>query len=107
MQTLPTIISTWQRLKKQELSCEEALRLLVDEQGIVAVSLLDREVNNRFLRHFQDKSSLPPAIPLLLWRGCYYLGSPVTLSSDAIKELSDRTGSEVKIIPISAQSYRA
>jgi hypothetical protein len=107
MQTLPTITSTWQRLKKQELSCEEALRLLVDEQGIVAVSLLDREVSNRFLRHFPDKSSLPPAIPLLLWRGCYYLGSPVTLSSDAIKELSDRTGSEVKIIPISTQSYRA
>lgn len=107
MQTLPTITSTWQRLKKQELTCEEALKLLVDEQGIVSVSLLDREVSNRFLRHFQDKSSLPPAIPLLLWRGCYYLGSPVTLSSDAIKELSDRTGSEVKIIPISTQSYRA
>ena len=99
--------STWQRLKKQELSCEEALKLLVDEQGTVNQSLLDREVSNRFLRHFQDKSSLPPAIPLLLWRGCYYLGSPVDLPPDAIANLTNRTGSEVKIIPISDQSYRA
>jgi len=107
MQTLPTLTSTWQRLKKQELNCEEALKLLVDEQGNVNQALLDREVSNRFLRHFQDKSSLPPTIPLLLWRDCYYLGSPVNLSSEAIKELRDRTGSEIKIIPISDKSYRA
>ncbi len=107
MQTLPTMLSTWQRLKKQELNCEEALNLLVDEQGNVNQSLLDKEVSNRFLRHFQDKNSLPPAIPLLLWRGCYYLGSPVEPSSEAIKQLRDRTGNEIKIIPISDKSYRA
>ena len=107
MQALPTITSAWARLKNQELSCEEALRLLVDEQGTVNSTLLDRDVNNRFLRHFPDKSSLPPAIPLLLWRGCYYLGSPVTLSPDAIAKLAERTGSEVKIIVISDKSYRA
>lgn len=107
MQALPTITSAWARLKNQELSCEEALRLLVDEQGTVNTTLLDRDVNNRFLRHFPDKSSLPPAIPLLLWRGCYYLGSPVTLSPDAIAKLAERTGSEVKIIVISDKSYRA
>ena len=104
---ISTITSTWQRLKKQELSCEEALSLLVDEQGTVNQALLDREVTNRFLRHFQDKSSLPPAIPLLLWRDCYYLGSPVTSSAEAIKELSNRTGSEIKVIPITDKSYRA
>jgi type II secretory ATPase GspE/PulE/Tfp pilus assembly ATPase PilB-like protein len=104
---IPTTISTWQRLKKQELSCEEALSLMVDEQGTVNQALLDREVSSRFLRHFQDKSSLPPAIPLLLWRGCYYLGSPVELSSEVVRKLVDRTGSEIKIIPISDKSYRA
>lgn len=107
MQTLPTNLSTWQRLKKQELTCEEALKLMVDEQGNVNQSLLDKEVSNRFLRHFQDKNSLPPTIPLLLWRGCYYLGSPVEPSSEAIKQLRDRTGNEIKIIPISDKSYRA
>lgn len=70
--------STWQRLKNNEISCSQALKLLVDEQGAVNLELLDRDVSSRFLRHFADKSALPPAIPLLLWRGCYYLGSPAT-----------------------------
>ena len=101
------ISSAWARLKKQELSCSEALNLLVDEQGNVNIALLDRDVSNRFLRHFPDKSALPPTIPLLLWRGCYYLGSPVTLSLEAINNLAASTGSDIKIIPISDQSYRA
>ncbi len=107
MQTPPTIPSAWQRLKNQEVNCSEALKLLVDEQGSVNQALLDRDVSNRFLRHFPDKNSLPPAIPLLLWRGCYYLGSPVALSTDVLKELCDRTSSEIKIIQIADRSYRA
>ncbi|WP_250125137.1 GspE/PulE family protein [Chroococcidiopsis sp. CCMEE 29] len=106
MQAQPTITSAWQRLKNNEVNCEEALKLLLDEQGVVNQALIDREVSSRFLRHFPDKSSLPPAIPLLLWRGCYYLGSPVELSAEVIKELSARTGSEVKIVRIADKSYR-
>jgi type II secretory ATPase GspE/PulE/Tfp pilus assembly ATPase PilB-like protein len=101
------ITSTWQRLKKQELSCEEALQLMVDAQGIVNQELLDKEVSNRFLRHFQDRNSLPPTIPLLLWRGCYYLGSPVALTPETVTKLIECTNSDVKIIPISDKSYRA
>lgn len=101
------ITSAWQRLKNQEISCPEALKLLVDDQGTVNQALLDREVSYRFLRHFPDKSALPRAIPLLLWRGCYYLGSPVALSPEAIANLAARTSSEIKIIPIADKSYRA
>jgi general secretion pathway protein E/type IV pilus assembly protein PilB len=50
---------------------------------------------------------LPPVIPLLLWRNCYYLGSPVTVSDVDIKKLSDRTLTDIKIIPIAEKSYRA
>jgi general secretion pathway protein E/type IV pilus assembly protein PilB len=50
---------------------------------------------------------LPPVIPLLLWRNCYYLGSPVAPSSEDIKKLSDRTLTDIKIIPIADKSYRA
>ncbi len=107
MQTYPSTTSAWQRLKNQEISCDEALKLLVDEQGNVNQALLDRDVSSRFLRHFTDRNSLPKAIPLLLWRGCYYLGSPVTLSSEEIKELSDRTLSQIKLTPIADKSYRA
>jgi len=107
MQTDPIVPSAWTRLKNQEIDCSQALKLLVDEQGIVNQALLDRDVSSRFLRHFADRSFLPKAIPLLLWRGCYYLGSPVSLSSEALQDLKQRTGGEIRIIPIADKSYRA
>lgn len=100
-------LSAWQQLRNREISCEEALNLLVDEQRTVNRELLDSEVNHRFFRHFLDRNALPPVIPLLLWRGCYYLGSPVTISSEMIREISDRTLTEIKILPIADKSYRA
>ncbi|NHC35006.1 GspE/PulE family protein [Scytonema millei] len=106
MQASPNITSAWQRLKRNELSCEEAIALLVDNEGIVNQTLLDKEVSSRFLRHFPDKSSLPPAIPLLLWRGCYYLGSPVPLSKETLAQLQQRTGSQIEVVPIADKSYR-
>jgi hypothetical protein len=106
MQASPNITSAWQRLKKNELSCSEAIALLVDNEGIVNQTLLDKEVSSRFLRHFPDKTSLPPAIPLLLWRGCYYLGSPVSLDSETLAQLQQRTGSQIEVVPIADKSYR-
>lgn len=106
MQASPNITSAWQRLKRNELSCEGAIALLVDTKGIVNQTLLDKEVSSRFLRHFPDKSCLPPAIPLLLWRGCYYIGSPVPLSAEAIAQLQQRTGSQIEVVPIADKSYR-
>ena len=107
MQTLPSSVSSaWQQLKNREISCEEALSLLVDAQGSVDREQLDPEVSSRFFRNFLDRNTLPPVIPLLLWRGCYYLGSPVTISEEMIRELSDRTLTEIKIVPIADKSYR-
>src|SRR5919202_4196829 len=101
-----SLSSAWQQLRSHEISCEEALSLLIDDQGTVKRERLDPEVSNRFFRHFPDRNALPPLIPLLLWRGCYYLGSPVTVSLDAMQDLSDRTLTEIKIIPVDAKSYR-
>lgn len=98
--------SVWQRLRSREISLEEALRLLVDDKGNVHLELLDPEVSQRFLREFPDRKSVPAVIPLLLWRNCYYLGSPLPLSQEAIKKLSQQTLTDVKIIPISHNSYR-
>ncbi|MBW4575364.1 MAG: GspE/PulE family protein [Aphanothece sp. CMT-3BRIN-NPC111] len=106
MQTSPVILSAWQKLRSREITCEQALKLLVDAEGNICLERLDREVSNRFFRHFPDRKALPPVIPLLLWRGCYYLGSPVSVSLDAIRELSDRSLTEIKIVPIAAKSYR-
>lgn len=106
MQTCLIILSAWQQLKNREINCEQALNLLVNEQGIVTLNLLDSEVSSRFFREFPNRNVLPPVIPLLLWRNCYYLGSPVAFTEKDIKKLSDRTHTDIKIIPIADKSYR-
>ncbi|MEX0271101.1 GspE/PulE family protein [Leptolyngbyaceae cyanobacterium UHCC 1019] len=98
-------LSVWQQLKNREITCEEALRWLVDEEGTVTLSLLDVEVSYRFLREFPDRSTLPPLLPLLLWQNCFYLGCPVPVSLDTIRRLSDRTFTNIKIIPVTDKSY--
>ena len=98
-------LSVWQQLKNREITCEEALRWLVDEDGTITLSLLDVEVSYRFLREFPDRTTLPPLLPLLLWQNCFYLGCPVPVSLDTIRQLSDRTFTNIKIIPITDKSY--
>jgi type II secretory ATPase GspE/PulE/Tfp pilus assembly ATPase PilB-like protein len=110
MQTAPNpsvVMSAWKRLRNNEITCEQALKLLVNDQGVVNQYLLDRDVSYRFLREFPDPRTLPPVMPLLLWRNCYYLGSPVTLPQEDITKVSDRTLTDIKIIPIAEKSYRA
>ena len=97
--------SAWQRLKQQEITCQEALNLLINEQEFVNIELLDTEVSCRFFRQFSNRKELPPLVPLLLWRNCYYLGSPVALNEEEIKKLSDRTLTDIKIVPIAQKSY--
>ncbi|HEY9671530.1 MAG TPA: GspE/PulE family protein [Waterburya sp.] len=106
MQSVIPISSAWQQLIDREINCETALKLLVSERGIVDLNLLDSEVSCRFFREFPNRRTLPPLIPLLLWRNCYYLGSPVALSSEEIKKLSNRTFTDIKIVPIADKSYR-
>jgi general secretion pathway protein E/type IV pilus assembly protein PilB len=91
MQTLLPLYSAWQQLRNGQITCEEALNILVDEEGIVNLDQLDPEVSCRFFRGVTNRRDLPPVISLLLWRSCYYLGSPVSLSNEEIKKLSDRT----------------
>lgn len=106
MQTGVKTLSAWRKLIKGEINCETALKLLVNPQGELNVNLLDREVSSRFFKPFPNRQDLPPVIPLVLWRNCYYLGSPVQLSPEQLKKLSDRTFTEIKIIPIAPKSYK-
>lgn len=101
------LTSAWQQLKKHEITCQEALQRLVNSQGALSLELLDQEVCDRFFREGSDRKALPPVVPLLLWRNCYYLGSPICLEADMLQKLRDRTFTEIQIIPISDQSYRA
>ena len=106
MQTLLPTFPVWQQLRNGEITCEAALKLLVNEQGTVTLDLLDAEVSARFFREFPNRPELPPVIPLLLWRNCYYLGSPTAFKEKDIQALSDRTFTDIQIIPIADKSYR-
>ncbi|NMF59972.1 GspE/PulE family protein [Pseudanabaena yagii] len=97
--------SVWKRLRKQEITCEEALQLLVDKRGGLRIDLLDEDINYRFFHYFEDRKSLPPIIPLLLWHGYFYLGSPRPLSSEEMKLISNRTLTGIKNITVSSESY--
>ncbi len=105
MQTTDIIPSAWQQLRQGTITCDEALNLLVDSEGNVNLSLLDLEVSSRFWREFPDRQTLPPLIPLLLWRNCYYLGSPIHIDEEIRKDLEYATFTSIKIIPISQKSY--
>ncbi len=107
MSASTSVLSAWQLLRNREISCQEALESLVDKRGILNLKLLDKDVAYRFFREFPDQKDLPPVIPLLLWRNCYYLASPIEICADEMKKMSDRTFSEIKIIFIDEKSYRA
>ena len=99
--------SVWKRLRRGNIAtCEDALQLLVDLDGNVHLDWLDQDLTHRFFREFEDRNILPPIIPLLLWRNCFYVGSPHSLTDEHIKLISDRTLTEIKAIAISTNSYR-
>ncbi len=106
MQSISLSVSAWKQLKRGEISCEQALRLLCNEQGSLNLELLDEEVCNRFFQCFPGQQ-LPPVVPLLLWQNCFYLGSPSGIAPEILTQFSDRTLTTVQVVPITAKSYRA
>ncbi|MFN3926552.1 MAG: GspE/PulE family protein [Pseudanabaenaceae cyanobacterium] len=98
--------SVWHSLRTNKISCAEALQQLVSADGALQLELLDKELERRFFSFFVDWQAAPPVIPLLLWRNCFYLGCPRTLTTEEIVQIKDRTFTEVEIIPISPESYR-
>ncbi|WP_413176312.1 GspE/PulE family protein [Anabaena azotica] len=105
MQANMNTLSPWQLLKSGKINYEQAIKLLIDETGTVNLDLLDSDVSSRFFKFFPNLTERPLVIPLLLWRNCYYLGSPLDITADVIQKLSDRTHTNIKIINITEKSY--
>lgn len=105
MHASKSTVSAWKQLKRGEVTCEAALKLLCDEQNNLNLQMLDEEVCSRFFQLFSGQK-LPPVVPLLLWQNCFYLGSPVSIEAATQRWLSDRTLTKIHIIPITAKSYR-
>ncbi|EKU98975.1 type II secretory pathway, ATPase PulE/Tfp pilus assembly pathway, ATPase PilB [Leptolyngbya sp. PCC 7375] len=100
------LLTAWQQLRNGQIDCQRALQLLRDDQGTLNLTLLDDEVCQRFFQLFPDAQQLPLVVPLLLWRNCYYLGSPVALTPEVEQQICDRTLTQVTILPITEKSYR-
>ncbi len=108
MSSPPPLPSIWKQLCCNDIaSCQDALQCLVGEDGQLNLDGLDLELERRFFRHFDSTQELPPVIPLLLWRGCFYLGSPVEVSQEWQNRIGDRTLTQVRIVTIAAKSYSA
>ena len=106
MQSSSNASSVWQWLKHGKVTCEHALKLLRNDRGELDLDRLDKEVERRFFQSFPDAANLPPLVPLLLWRNCFYLGSPATLSPEVLNYLQDSTLADIEIVPISEKCYR-
>ena len=100
------ILSIQTRLKQREVTFEEAVKLLINDEKILDPNLLDNGICKQFFQRVRYVD-IPPIIPLLLWQNCYYLGSPVRINEAEIQNLSDRLSTQVKIIPIDKSSYQA
>ncbi len=98
--------SAQQRLKQKQISLTQALQLVVLSDGSVDLRQIDRALCNDFFRQLGERHKLPLVLPLLLWRNCYYLGSPLEVSNQAIEHLQGYLNATVQIVPIDELSYR-
>ncbi|MEN9217838.1 MAG: GspE/PulE family protein [Gloeomargarita sp. DG_2_bins_126] len=96
----------WQQLKSGHLTATAALALLVEPDGRVNLPLLNPDVSRRFFQKVPPTPHLPPVLPLLLWRNCYYLGSCAPLTPEQIAWIGNRTRTDIETIRISPESYR-
>ncbi|NJK64227.1 MAG: EAL domain-containing protein [Synechococcaceae cyanobacterium SM2_3_1] len=99
-------LSVWQQLRADQITLNQALRLLIDEQGYVQLHHLDPHLTARFLEDFAELAAAYPLIPLLLWRGCYYLGSPISIPDHVAEVLAARSNTTLQVISVQASSYQ-
>ena len=98
--------SLQKQLKKRKISLDYALEKLINSVESIVIDDLDDDLCNHFFRQSKTIRNSLPIVPLLLWQNCYYLGSPHSWSEDKILGLSQALRAEIKILPISEESYR-
>ncbi len=95
----------WQRLKNKEISLDNALNLLVDSEENLYLDDVDSGLSDLFFRQVENYTAALHVVPLLLWQCRYYLGCPVDMSAEDIKQLSNHCKLDVEIIHITEKSY--
>jgi type II secretory ATPase GspE/PulE/Tfp pilus assembly ATPase PilB-like protein len=98
-------LTPWQQLTKSQITVQTALNLLINSDQSVNLELLDQGLTRRFFGQFKDKNNIPNVMPLLLWQGYYYLGSPKKISLEAQQYLKLCLNTQIKLFRIDVQSY--
>jgi type II secretory ATPase GspE/PulE/Tfp pilus assembly ATPase PilB-like protein len=98
-------LTPWQQLTKSQITVQKALSLLINSDQSVNLELLDQGLTRRFFGQFKDKNNIPNVMPLLLWQGYYYLGSPKKISLEAQQYLKLCLNTQIKLFRIDVQSY--
>jgi type II secretory ATPase GspE/PulE/Tfp pilus assembly ATPase PilB-like protein len=102
----PMSNSLQKQLRHRHISLEDALKILKDGGDLWCVDWVDADLCNQFFRKTKNTPNLPPVIPLILWQNCYYLGATSPLTPEQRRALSYCLGTDTKVFPISAESYR-
>ncbi|MCY6494268.1 GspE/PulE family protein [Leptolyngbya sp. GGD] len=100
------LTSLQQQLKSRAITLDFALSSVINESGVVKLELLDAELSARFLKQIRDRQTLIPALPLLHWQNCYYLGVPRNLEPSEIQSLENRLNANIQLFTIDELSYR-
>ncbi len=98
-------LTPWQQLTKSQITVQTALNLLINSDKSVNLELLDSGLTKRFVGQFKDKNNIPNVIPLLLWQGYYYLGTPRKITLEQQQYLKLCLNTQIKIFRIDVQSY--
>lgn len=98
-------LSLQEQLKQRRLSSSQVLGLLQQESDL-NLEWLDDSLMQRFFRHFPQRHSLPPVIPLVLWQACYYIASPATLTETEQALIEQYTQTRIEVVPISLKAYQ-
>jgi len=98
--------SLQKQLRHREITLEEALQQFQGKTDDWAVEWVDRALCKQFQQKTKNTQGLPPIIPLILWQNCYYLGAISPLTAAQRQDLSDGLGTDIKVLPITADHYR-
>ena len=107
MQTLEAPTSALQKLNSRQITITEALRIIVNTDGMVDFQAIDARVKEIFATKIASFAELQTVVPLLLYQGCFYVGSNYQLMPELLTKLRDRLGTDVKTILISKKSQLA
>lgn len=98
-------LSLQKQLQSRCITLEQALETVENAADNIELDWFDEDLSTRFLKKLRDRAIAFPIVPILLWQNCYYLGSPISITPENLKQFCHSLNTDVKLLQISQQSY--